>query len=87
MSQLIDTANFGVFEDLRPRSDLTNVICPEQSVARGSVSAAMRKDEAVAYFSFRVRVAIPGLPSALWDDLSREIPQWWMAHQPICAAA
>ena len=45
--------NFSEVGDLRPRSDLTKVICPEQSVARASVSAAMRKDETVANFSFR----------------------------------
>jgi hypothetical protein len=36
---------------------------------------------------YSVRVAIPDLPTALWDDISKEIAQWWMAHQPICAAA
>jgi hypothetical protein len=45
--------NFGEIGDLRPRSDLTKVICPEQSVARASVSPAMRTDETVADFRFR----------------------------------
>jgi len=35
------------------RSDLTKVICPEQSLARAMVSDAKRTDKAESYFSFR----------------------------------
>ncbi|WGD48682.1 hypothetical protein QA641_23835 [Bradyrhizobium sp. CB1650] len=30
---------------------------------------------------YSVRVAIPDLPTALWDDLSTAIARWWATHQ------
>ena len=36
---------------------------------------------------YSVRVAIPDLPTALWDDLAKAIAQWWSVNQRRCAAA
>jgi len=31
---------------------------------------------------YSVRIAVPDLPTAIWDDLVAAIVQWWSAHQP-----
>jgi hypothetical protein len=36
---------------------------------------------------YSVRVAVPDLPTGLWDDLTRAIAQWWITHQPTLVAA
>ncbi|NOJ45463.1 hypothetical protein [Bradyrhizobium archetypum] len=36
---------------------------------------------------YSVRIAVPDLPSAIWDDLVAAIAQWWPAHQGQVAAA
>jgi hypothetical protein len=36
---------------------------------------------------YSVRVAVPDLPTALWDDLTRAVARWWMTHQHSCVAA
>jgi hypothetical protein len=36
---------------------------------------------------YSVRVAVPDLPTALWDELTKAIAQWWLTHQRHCAAA
>jgi hypothetical protein len=30
---------------------------------------------------YSVRIAVPDLPTAIWDDLVEAIAQWWSAHQ------
>jgi hypothetical protein len=34
-----------------------------------------------------VRVAVPDLPTALWDDLTRAVAEWWVTHQYRSVAA
>ncbi|CCD94612.1 conserved hypothetical protein [Bradyrhizobium sp. ORS 375] len=36
---------------------------------------------------YSVRVAVPDLPTAVWDDLTGAIAAWWSAHQGRSAAA
>jgi hypothetical protein len=36
---------------------------------------------------YSVRIAVPDLPTAIWDDLMAAIAQWWPAHQRQVAAA
>jgi hypothetical protein len=37
---------------------------------------------------YSVRIAVPDLPTALWDDLTNAIAQWWKAQQgaPACGS-
>jgi hypothetical protein len=30
---------------------------------------------------YSVRIAVPDLPAAIWDDLVEAIAQWWSVHQ------
>ncbi len=36
---------------------------------------------------YSVRVAVPDLPTAIWDELTDAIAAWWFAHQGRSAAA
>jgi len=36
---------------------------------------------------YSVRVAVPDLPTAIWDELTDAIARWWSAHQGRSAAA
>ena len=36
---------------------------------------------------YSVRVAVPDLPTALWDDLTQAVARWWVTHQLSCVAA
>jgi hypothetical protein len=36
---------------------------------------------------YSVRVAVPDLPTAIWDDLVAAIAKWWLAHQGRAIAA
>jgi hypothetical protein len=36
---------------------------------------------------YSVRIAVPDLPTAIWDDLVAAIAQWWSAHQRQVAAS
>jgi len=35
---------------------------------------------------YSVRVAVPDLPTALWDDVARAIARWWCTHERTVAA-
>jgi len=43
------------------------------------------RDPATSQYS--VRIAVPDLPPPLWDELTKAIAQWWLAHQHKSAAA
>jgi len=36
---------------------------------------------------YSIRVAVPDLPTPLWDDLTEAIAGWWSMHQHKCTAA
>ncbi len=36
---------------------------------------------------YSIRIAVPDLPTALWDELTGAIAEWWLTHQRKCAAA
>jgi hypothetical protein len=36
---------------------------------------------------YSVRIAVPDLPSEIWDELSAAIAEWWSAHQDKAATA
>jgi len=29
---------------------------------------------------FMIRIAVPDLPTSLWDDISKAIAKWWSEH-------
>ena len=35
---------------------------------------------------FSVRIAVPDVPSALWDDISEALARWWLANQTPSAS-
>jgi hypothetical protein len=34
---------------------------------------------------YSIRVAVPDLPTTLWDELTQAIAKWWLTYQPKCA--
>jgi hypothetical protein len=36
---------------------------------------------------YRVRLAVPDLPTPVWDELTEAVARWWAANQPASAAA